>query len=111
MYSLDMGDATSHEVPASALASLLDRYSTEVIPRDRKSIDMVGRLLESGTEVFVVSRPSDSAEPQIDAAVRLRQAGTRVVPRRSALDHSTAGVGNTAESSARVAKRYFKVLR
>jgi len=75
-----MDSATNQEVGASVLADLLDRYSTEVTPGDRKSIDMAGQLLPPGTEVFVVSLSSDSAEHQIDAAVRLREAGIKPVP-------------------------------
>lgn len=75
-----MDSATNHGVRASALADLLDRYSTEVTPGDRKSIDMAGQLLESGTEVFVASLPSDCAERQINAAVRLKEAGVEPVP-------------------------------
>jgi methylenetetrahydrofolate reductase (NADPH) len=77
---LGMNSAKSQDIRASALSDFLDRYSTEVTPGDRKSIDVAGHLLESGTEVFVVSLPSDSAERQIDAAVRLRRAGLKPVP-------------------------------
>jgi hypothetical protein len=51
-----------------------------VTPGGRKSIDIGGQLLESGTDFFVVSLPSDSAERQIDAAVRLRKAAIKPVP-------------------------------
>jgi methylenetetrahydrofolate reductase (NADPH) len=70
----------NRQVLTHALAGLLRRYSTEVTPGDRRSIDSAGRLLEPGTEVFIASLPSDSADSLLDAAVRLRHAGLKPVP-------------------------------
>lgn len=66
--------------PDTALASLLGDYSTEVLPRDRASIEAAPDLLERGAEVFIAAVPGDGADRMAAAAARLRDLGLTPVP-------------------------------
>ena len=63
-----------------ALADLLGDYSTEVSPRDRRSLEAAADCLPKGAEVFIPSAPGESSERLIAAAAFLRDAGLVPVP-------------------------------
>ena len=65
---------------SDALAGLLGDYSTEVSPRDRRSLEEAAACLPAGAEVFIPSAPGESAERLIAAAAFLRDAGLAPVP-------------------------------
>ena len=63
-----------------ALAGLLGDYSTEVSPRDRRTLEEAAACLPAGAEVFIPSAPGESAERLIAAAAFLRDAGLEPAP-------------------------------
>jgi methylenetetrahydrofolate reductase (NADH) len=62
------------------LADLLRNYSAEVTCRDEKSIRAAETLMPSGSEVFIVSLPSDKEDRSIAVAAQLHHAGLVPVP-------------------------------
>lgn len=62
------------------LATLLEKFSVEVVSNDQASIDAAGKLFKPGTEVFVASLPKHKAAKQIEAAIDLRASGLAPVP-------------------------------
>ena len=62
------------------LADLLRNYSAEVTCRDEKSIRAAESLMRPGSEVFIVSLPSDTEDRRIAVAAELRHAGLVPVP-------------------------------
>ena len=66
--------------PGEALRGLLQGYSTEVIGRDRKSIEAAPDLLPPGAEVFIAAVPGESIDRVIAAAAQLREAGLVPAP-------------------------------
>jgi methylenetetrahydrofolate reductase (NADPH) len=66
------------------VASLLRRFSVEVLPKDHKSIDSAPDLLEPGSEVFVASLPNEGPEALIAACVKLGRSGLSPVPHLAA---------------------------
>ena len=66
--------------PGEALARLLRGYSTEVIPRDLRSIAAAADLLAPGAEVFIAAVPGETPERMVEAARRLGRAGLTPVP-------------------------------
>ena len=70
--------------PSEALRGLLQGYSTEVIGRDRKSIEAAPELLPRGAEVFIAAVPGESVDRVIAAAAQLREGGLIPVPHLAA---------------------------
>ena len=66
--------------PAGALAGLLRDYSTEVTPRDLRSIEAAADLLPPGAEVFIAAVPGETTDRMVEAAARLRRSGLTPVP-------------------------------
>ena len=66
--------------PGGALAGLLRDYSTEVTPRDLRSIEAAADLLPTGAEVFIAAVPGETPDRMVQAAVRLRRSGLTPVP-------------------------------
>jgi methylenetetrahydrofolate reductase (NADPH) len=62
------------------LANLLRNYSAEVTCRDEKSIRAAESLMPRGSEVFIVSLPSDKEGRSVAVAAELHQAGLVPVP-------------------------------
>jgi methylenetetrahydrofolate reductase (NADH) len=62
------------------LAKLLRNYSAEVTCRDEKSIRAAKSLMPRGSEVFIVSLPSDKLDSSVAVAAELRHAGLVPVP-------------------------------
>jgi methylenetetrahydrofolate reductase (NADPH) len=62
------------------LANLLRNYSAEVTCRDEKSIRAAEKLMPPGSEVFIVSLPSDKQDRSVAVAAGLRNAGLVPVP-------------------------------
>jgi methylenetetrahydrofolate reductase (NADPH) len=62
------------------LAKLLRNYSAEVTCRDEKSIRAAKALMPPGSEVFIVSLPSDKRDSSVAVAAELRNAGLVPVP-------------------------------
>jgi methylenetetrahydrofolate reductase (NADPH) len=62
------------------LAKLLRNYSAEVTCRDEKSIRAAKALMPPGSEVFIVSLPSDKEDSSVAVAADLRSAGLVPVP-------------------------------
>jgi methylenetetrahydrofolate reductase (NADPH) len=62
------------------LAKLLRNYSAEVTCRDEKSIRAAKALMPPGSEVFIVSLPSDKEGSCVAVAAELRNAGLVPVP-------------------------------
>jgi methylenetetrahydrofolate reductase (NADPH) len=62
------------------LADLLRNYSAEVTCGDRKSISAAESLMPPGSEVFVVSLPSDKEDRSVAVTAELRKAGLIPVP-------------------------------
>ena len=66
--------------PGGTLAGLLRDYSTEVTPRDLRSIEAAADLLPRGAEVFIAAVPGETPDRMVEAAVRLRRSGLTPVP-------------------------------
>jgi methylenetetrahydrofolate reductase (NADPH) len=62
------------------LANLLRNYSAEVTCRDEKSIRAAESLMPPGSEVFIVSLPSDNEGRSVAVAAQLHKAGLVPVP-------------------------------
>jgi methylenetetrahydrofolate reductase (NADPH) len=62
------------------LANLLRNYSAEVTCRDEKSIRAAQALMPPGSEVFIVSLPSDKQDRSVAVAAELRNAELVPVP-------------------------------
>ena len=90
--------------PREALARLLHGYSTEVIPRDQKSIEAACELLPRGAEVFIAAVPGETPDRMVAAASRLREAGLTPVPHVTArglasLDDADRLIGRLAHQA------------
>ena len=70
----------SPQPPRLTLSGLLDGFTTEVTTRDDASIRDIAKTLEPASHVFIASLPKDKAERQVEAAVRLADAGMVPVP-------------------------------
>ena len=66
--------------PVGPLAGLLRDYSTEVTPRDLRSIEAAADLLPPGAEVFIAAVPGDTTDLMVAAAARLHGSGLTPVP-------------------------------
>ena len=87
-----------------ALAGLLRGYSTEVIPRDQRSIEAACDLLPRGSEVFIAAVPGEIPDRMVAAAARLRAAGLTPAPHITArsfasLDDADRLIGRLAEEA------------
>jgi methylenetetrahydrofolate reductase (NADPH) len=69
-------DLVTHE----DLHRLLDRYSVEVVPRDRRAADACARSLAPGAECYIGAVPGSALDEVVALAVRLDRLGFVPVP-------------------------------